>query len=1127
MLREPGLAAARLPKNIGQSLLDYNAASTHSPQWIQVCGVKAAYIRGFSQEKINNLDDALEMYTSMLPYLSSMPSLGRMSPEFRLWCERLLTRMVALTMSVPPGERLDLDRTLQMFHLWTSLFRLSPPAQKLPTPYESSPQAPPMVELGSEVLYSRWDVWMDYYNTLSYILKKGFVYSPSYSEAIPLVIHSRMGISDEDFLKVRLRQRAELKKVEASMETKLLEETRFPKANERNQRVEKWIDSVMQNWRIMCGPTWQDAELGEGGKNALARGVLDILYRAATKTYHSTQILRHLFIVHAYVADFDLAFKAFDSYVELVSRGKERAAKGGDVDSSLDRDDDVILTAAEAIRILCRFGARHEAERARDIAKKLEQWLDYQRNKQDERPMSPQSYGSHVEPPVSEKAISIAYHALGTSEANWARWTYDASSRSEIQAKAVQYLRQALDSRWGNSDDLEILYTYALLLAESRDIPGAVRLVKAALAQQITRAENVPGLVVDGLAPDTGVGGGSLDFAHERKLVPFWHLLALLLTARADPTNASKACDAAFEQFQDLSNLFGNEDLRPDQLNEKEKQRDGSGYALVDRMGRFEKEGIIQIKITQITLIEELEGPTAAVDSSTELLALYARLFGDLHSDKGKTDTRLPPKPPKSAISSIRASILGRGRSRKRGENTLSVAQVSTRPSTRGTATTAAPTIQVTDETGSAAVQTNGHHESPSMFRRKSQYDGCGTPSSRPESVKLRKRSTSVRRRSEESARPESTLTATDPIPITDATANEDGTVERDFASITTAPRPSTATPSVVGTSPRPSVGPDQPLREIPHNLPREQLPPPPEHDDQPPKQDTRLPAPHPATKKATPEPRFAVIQERRHKVTLLVELWTFVAGMYIRAALFDDGKGAIDEAEELVQSLENEIATVSSSAKAFSGKSWGGGKPVEELWGDVWAKVNSIIYSLHVRLLTNFKRGELSRASSAPFDAISHFEKALAHCPDHAGAILGLTVLLLDIYEQKIPPEPPEYSALSLLAVDASRLSQLKINDPTSTSPDNTAQTAAQSPDSPEALNRLAARDRAYQLLSTLTKLGEGWDSSEAWLALARAYELSGQVDKAKDALWWVVELEDTRPIRSWKCVGPGGFAL
>jgi hypothetical protein len=275
VLREPGLAVARLTKDIGAALLKFGATGTHSPWWIQVCGVKAAYIKGFGQEKSNSIDDALETYTSMLIFLSSVPSPGSMSPEFRLWCERLLTRMVALVMGSGPGERLDLNRTLQVFHLWTSLFSLKPVAQKS-MPYDQQTRPPPPVELGSEVLYSRWDVWTAYYKTLSYILRNGFVYSPSYSEASPLIVASRFGISDEDFLKVRLQQRAELKMVESSMEAKLLEETRFPRANERNERVEKWIDAVMQNWRIMCGPTWQDAELGEGGKNALARGVLDV-----------------------------------------------------------------------------------------------------------------------------------------------------------------------------------------------------------------------------------------------------------------------------------------------------------------------------------------------------------------------------------------------------------------------------------------------------------------------------------------------------------------------------------------------------------------------------------------------------------------------------------------------------------------------------------------------------------------------------------------------------------------------------------------------------------------------------------------------------------------------------------
>lgn len=276
VLREPNLAAARLPKDIGAALLDFNATGTHSPLWIQVCGVKAAYIKGFGHEKLDGVDDALETYTSMLTFLSSVPSPGSMGPEFRHWCERLLARMIALVMSSTPGGRLDLDRTLQMFHLWTSLFRLKPITQNSPMPYEQLPRAPPPVEPGSEAPYSRWDVWLAYYDTLSYILRNGFVYSPSYSEATPHVVTSRFDISDEDFLKVRLRQRAELKMVESNMESTLLEETRFPKANERNERVEKWMDNVMQNWRIMCGPTWQDGELGEGGKNALARGVLDV-----------------------------------------------------------------------------------------------------------------------------------------------------------------------------------------------------------------------------------------------------------------------------------------------------------------------------------------------------------------------------------------------------------------------------------------------------------------------------------------------------------------------------------------------------------------------------------------------------------------------------------------------------------------------------------------------------------------------------------------------------------------------------------------------------------------------------------------------------------------------------------
>jgi hypothetical protein len=79
----------------------------------------------------------------------------------------------------------------------------------------------------------------------------------------------------------------------------------------------------------------------------------------------------------------------------------------------------------------------------------------------------------------------------------------------------------------------------------------------------------------------------------------------------------------------------------------------------------------------------------------------------------------------------------------------------------------------------------------------------------------------------------------------------------------------------------------------------------------------------------------------------------------------------------------------------------------------------------------------------------------------------------------------------------------------------------------SPEVLDKLAARDRAYGLLSSLTKLGSCWDYPDAWFALARAHEESGQIGKAKEVLWWCVELEDARPIRGWREVGYGGYVL
>ena len=76
---------------------------------------------------------------------------------------------------------------------------------------------------------------------------------------------------------------------------------------------------------------------------------------------------------------------------------------------------------------------------------------------------------------------------------------------------------------------------------------------------------------------------------------------------------------------------------------------------------------------------------------------------------------------------------------------------------------------------------------------------------------------------------------------------------------------------------------------------------------------------------------------------------------------------------------------------------------------------------------------------------------------------------------------------------------------------------------------DRLAARDRAHGLLDTLAKLGTGWDCAEAWWGLSRSYEAVGMQEKAKQALWWCVEVEEASAVRSWRAVrgGAGGYVL
>jgi tetratricopeptide (TPR) repeat protein len=827
--------------------------------------------------------DATRTYASVVPWLTSTSPAAE-SPESNMWMESLLVRLCQLSdQSAQTREHISSTDALGTYRYWASH---SDAAAKTGGP--STPAAARQRRLA----------WKAYYDTLSHILRQHLPYEPearpATSEKSPL----------HDGTSLRLRQRAELKRVETVYEGLLIKETQFPKASEINHEVESWVDSVMDNWRLLCGPAWTDSDLGEGGKEGVARGVLDILYRAATKTFHSTQILRNLFVVHASLAEFDLAFKAYESYVEIVTRGKDRVEKSGEAVAGIDNDSIVLRTSAEAVRVLCRFGSRHEAEKALEIGHSIERWLE-----QSEHIRSASDAGSvaSTDALVEPTALATAYCAIGISQAHWARHTYEVEQRAVFQAKAVQHLRRALSPSLGDSNNIEALYALALVLAETRDIPGAIKVVKRALSP----ASNASNISADGVLSS----GRASEFSRERRLIPLWHLLALLLTSRSDFVAAERACEAAFEQFGDPTVLFGDEEgnvYRSEHLNQTAGS-DTINHGIVDRMEGFEKNSILQIKMTQLALMEDIEGSVSAVDGCDELLALYNRLFGDPARQRTTLDPATTAMPPKSSVGTIRGSIF-------RGRGTVKAAQkessartssiLSSQASPGANQSGPAPAIQVTEEDGTTHGNGHRHH----LFHHKRDESQSGMKRS---PSKLRKRSASIQRGSAPEARQ-----AQDVPPLPENVANGAVAQEQSLPSHT-----------------RSASAGQQPLRDIPHNL--DHVSPPLKQANHPPQQDVRLPAPFPHIDYIPSDPRFSKVQERRQKVTLLVDIWLFISSLYSRAHMLQDAREAVSEAMKLVETFEAEVSHESSTAKSLAEKGWGGGKSVEELWADAFTAVS------------------------------------------------------------------------------------------------------------------------------------------------------------------------------------------
>lgn len=538
--------------------------------------------------------------------------------------------------------------------------------------------------------------------------------------------------------------------------------------------------------------------------------------------------------------------RAFDTYSQIITKAKSRAEKTGEHEIGLDTDDLVMLTAAQAIALLCKYGSRTEAERALAISKTLTNWL------QQNRPPSAAAVPNHsrtsstiekvpTESILSRFALAATYRAIGQAEAAWARLTYEPLQRKDLQAKALVALRKASDLATPAGSDPDTAVLLAATLAESRDLIGAIQVLKKALslASQAQGQDSDP------------VVGSAEAIMREQRVAPLWHLLSLLLTARGEYDNAVKVCEAAFEQLNgpelfDAQGAF--EELRPTTANTA---------SLIEQMEDSVKDSLIQIRITQLALIETLESPALAADASSSLLALYHKLFGTRTSTPAvrtlMTSAAPLPTPKASTLKSISGSIIRR-KSSKRAIRKLSKASFAETDTSR----TPSVSVQLTNEDGTIAEK--HHHHLPHIPHHP---------------FKIRGHSGDF----------------------------------RDIGNLKSPPSDTPDSSKINATVAEPDI---------------------------------RLPTAHPATSMLILPPRFPLTQQKRHHTSLLIDIWLFTAGQYMRSSLFDDAEGAINEAHKLAEIFQQELAKESSSARAFDERGWGCGKSVNRLWADVFAEVSS-----------------------------------------------------------------------------------------------------------------------------------------------------------------------------------------
>ncbi|KAF8536811.1 hypothetical protein BDD12DRAFT_849459 [Trichophaea hybrida] len=836
--------------------------------------------------------------------------------------------------------------------------------------------------------------------------------------------------------------REELKAISKVFEKYLMASLQFPKADEYHEIIGEWVDQVVENWRIL------------GGSTEDAAPVVEILYRASRKSFHSPRILRHLFHTLTATGNFQDALAALDTYLTLVQTAMDRIQKGNH-EKDFDTDKIIFQTAVEGIRVLCKFIGN--GQKAMDVASKMEKWVDEWRLSDPE-------------------ILSEVYRGIGMANATFSRQTLEGELRPDAQQAAAEAFRKGLSY---DPIDIQGWYGLALIEAEMRVVDSAMESVRKGLGALKYN-------FLDNEDPDD-VEGNARDY--KRFAVPLLHLLALLMTAKEDFDGAEKVCKNAFDIV-------------------------GEGREAVNDLGVADKVAIFELMMSQLAIVEAVEDSETAISMAETLLELYSMLFDGTHLVQrlqvgslednigGITSSNLSSRPTTTA--SKRSRLFGRSHKKQFSSSysSLQTANGADPPPSLG-GTIKRPKSGHQSLAG-MSTGTSGQLPATPKIQVTDTHVGASTPPSEKSQKRLM-RSGSVsgntvrRMRSLGSLRLKNEVKIDEPPTPPLPTSTEASSLNFDSpagsvsghdphlfhtlknklhhhhhlkyaqssaaASASSMPLEMVRDEAAVQSSPAPSRA-----ENIPHNLPQHKLPYPlgtlgrTISDDEQLGRERSIRRPI-----QLPEPKLAVDDERKQVLGALRKAWICVAGLYRRAGFFGDALMATEEASGLV-------------GKEGEGEA------------DVVAE-----------------RGYLALTQGRGALAAELFEQAIALDYDNPQAIIGLSKLLLNVRDMDLHPDDPLPSSFTRPGSRGTKTSE------------KTASTTESEDDEEAFLNKLAGRNRALGLLEKLVVSPRGWDLPDAWFLLADALEKLGEVERAKCALWRVVELEDGTGVRGWRSCGVG----